>query len=196
MRIILASSSPRRKNLLEEAKINFEVIPSNFNEDSIKNIENDPGKLVEVLSKGKGEEVYFRIANEENNFVIISSDTMVYCNNKLLGKPKDEDEAFKMIKMLQGNVHTVYTGMYIIIKKKDSEEKILTHSIANVYFKRLTDDEILEYIKNENTLDKAGAYAIQGLAKEFVERIDGNRSTVIGLDIEKLKKIFEEYKVI
>jgi len=195
MRIILASISPRRKNLLEEAEINFEIIPSNFDEDTIKKEEHDPGKLVEVLSKGKGEEVYSRIDKNED-FVIISSDTMVYCEEELLGKPKDEKDAFRMIKMLQGNMHTVYTGMYVIIKKEDKLEKILTHSKSNVYFKKLTDEEILEYIKNENTLDKAGAYAIQEKAKDFVERIDGRRSTVIGLDIEKLEEILKKYEVI
>ena len=194
MRIILASSSPRRKNLLKEEKIDFEVIPSNFDEESIKQIEDNPGKLVEILSKGKGEEVLSRI-NKKEDFVIISSDTMVYLKGELLGKPKDEKEAFEMIKSLQNNMHTVYTGMYVIIKKENKIVKILTHSKSDVYFKKLTNEEILEYVKNENTLDKAGAYAIQEKAKEFVTKIEGRRSTVIGLDIEKLKEIFEKYEV-
>ena len=194
MRIILASSSPRRKNLLKEEKIDFEVIPSNFDEESIKQIEDNPGKLVEILSKGKGEEVLSRI-NKKEDFVIISSDTMVYLKGELLGKPKDEKEAFEMIKSLQNNMHTVYTGMYVIIKKENKIVKILTHSKSDVYFKKLTNEEILEYVKKENTLDKAGAYAIQEKAKEFVTKIEGRRSTVIGLDIEKLKEIFEKYEV-
>ena len=195
MRIILASSSPRRKELLKKANVNFEVIPSNFDEESVKLTDNNPGSLVEMLSKGKGEEVYSRIDKVED-FVIISSDTMVYCEKKLLGKPKDKKEAFDMIKMLQGNKHTVYTGMMVIIKNKEKTERVLTHSETNIYFKKLTDDEITEYVENENVLDKAGAYAIQEKAGEFVERIDGNISTVIGLDIEKLTEILKKYKKI
>ena len=195
MRIILASSSPRRKKLLEEEKINFEVIPSKYDENSVKKDEENPGKLVEILSKGKGEEVYSRIDKNED-CVIISSDTMVYCKEELLGKPKDKKDAFKMIKMLQGNVHTVYTGMCVMIKKESKLERIITYSKADVYFKKMLDDEITEYIESENVLDKAGAYAIQEKAGEFVEKIDGNKSTVIGLDMEKLNKILKEYKVI
>ena len=195
MKIILASNSPRRMELLEKEKINFKVMPSNFDEESIKQIEDNPGKLVEILSKGKGEEVFSRI-NIEEDFIIISSDTMVYCEGKLLGKPKDEKESFEMIKMLENNMHTVYTGMYVIINRSNKVEKIITHSKTNIYFKKLTDEEIKQYIKNENTLDKAGAYAIQGKAKKFVKKIDGRKSTVIGLDIEELKEIFKKYKVI
>ena len=154
MKIILASASPRRKTLLEEANINFEIIPSSFDEDSIKKEGYAPGELVEILSKGKGEEVYSRVNNDED-LVVISSDTIVYCEEKILGKPKDEKDAFEMIKMLQNNIHTVYTGMYVIIKKNKKEERILTHSKTKVYFKKLTDEEISDYIKNENILDKA-----------------------------------------
>ena len=86
---------------------------------------------------------------------MISSDTIVYCEGKILGKPKDEKDAFEMIRMLQNNIHTVYTGMYVIIKKEKQEKRIFTHSNTKVYFKKLTDEEILDYIKNENILDKA-----------------------------------------
>lgn len=190
MRIILASSSPRRKELLSRITNNFDIIPSSFNEENIKKEEYNPSKLVEILSKGKGEDVYSKMDTNEE-FVIIASDTMVFCKDVLLGKPKDEKEAFQMIKLLQNNMHTVYTGMYLIINKEDKEEKILTHSKTDVYFNKLSDKEILEYIKTENTLDKAGGYSIQGKAKEFVEKIDGRISTVIGLDIEKLTEILK-----
>ena len=195
MRIILASGSPRRKELLEKIVSDFEVIKSNFEEDNLKKEERNPAKLVENLSKLKGEEVYSRM-NVNEDFVIISSDTMVFCDEKLLGKPKDEKEAFDMIKMLQNNIHTVYTGMYVIIKKNDQVEKILTHSKTDVYFRKISDKEILDYIKEEDVLDKAGAYAIQGKAKEFVEKIEGSYNTVVGFDIEKLKEILEKYKII
>ena len=191
MKIILGSASPRRKELLKEIFDEFEIIPSNFNEDPIKQDETKPAELVETLSKLKGEEIFSRIKLEED-FLIISSDTMVFCKNKLLGKPKDKEEAFKMLKMLGNNMHTVYTGLFVLIKEGEKTEKILTHSKTDVYFKKLTDEQILEYIEKENILDKAGAYAIQGPAKEFVDRIDGNYNTVVGLDTEKLKNVLKE----
>ncbi|MBO4815620.1 MAG: septum formation protein Maf [Clostridia bacterium] len=191
MKIILGSSSPRRKELLSKIIKNFEIIPSNFDEDTIKQEQYEPEKLVETLSKLKGEEIYSRQKFNED-FIIISSDTMVFLNNQLLGKPKDKEESFKMLKSLQGNKHTVYTGLYVLINKNGSKEEILTNSKTDVYFRNVTDEEITEYINSENTLDKAGAYAVQGKAREFVEKIEGNIETVIGLDIEKLGKILEK----
>ncbi len=192
MRIILGSSSPRRKELLSKIVKNFEIIPSKFDEDLVKQEQNEPAKLVEVLSKLKGEEIYSRL-NLKQDFIIISSDTMVFLNNQLLGKPKDKEESFKMLKSLQGNKHTVYTGLFVLVNKNGKKEKIITHSKTDVYFKKITDEKIIEYINSENTLDKAGAYAVQGKAKEFVEKIEGNIETVIGLDIEKLEKILRKY---
>lgn len=191
MKIILGSTSPRRKGLLEEIFKKFIVMPSNFEEEKIKETEKNPAKLVENLAKCKGEEIFSRL--NEKDYILISADTMVFCNNKLLGKPKSEKEAFEMLKLLQGNVHTVYTGMYIIINNNEKLEKILTHSKADVYFKKLTDNEILEYIKIENTLDKAGGYAIQGPAGKFVEKIEGNYNTIVGLDTKKLENILKDY---
>ena len=192
MKIILASSSPRRKELLSKIVKNFDIVPSNFDENSIKCEEQNPSKLVEILSKAKGEEVFSRM-DLNDNFIIISSDTMVFLDEQLLGKPKDKEEAFKMLKSLQNKKHTVYTGLFIIVNKNGKQERILTHSKTNVYFKKLTDKEIIDYINLENTLDKAGAYAIQGKANEFVEKIEGNVETVIGLDIEKLEEILKKY---
>lgn len=191
MKIILASASPRRKELLKEIFDEFEIIPSNFNEDSIKQDETEPAELVETLSKIKGEEIFSRIKLEED-FLIISSDTMVFCESKMLGKPKDKQEAFRMIKMLENNMHTVYTGLFVFIKQGEKIERILTHSKTDVYFKKLSDEQILKYIENENILDKAGAYAIQGPAKEFIDKIDGNYNTVVGLDTEKLKEVLKK----
>ena len=192
MRIILGSDSPRRKELLYKITKEFEVIPSNFEEKSIN--EKRPDKLVEILSQAKGEEIFKRLEKRED-FIIISSDTMVFLKDKLLGKPKNKEESFKMLKMLQNNKHQVYTGLFVLISKNKKIERIITHSKTDVYFKKLTDKEILDYINSENTLDKAGAYAIQGKAKAFVEKIEGNIETVIGLDIEKLRKILgKNYK--
>lgn len=194
MKIILGSASPRRKDLLKEIFNGFEIIPSNFDEASIKQNKISPGELVETLSKCKGEDVFSRIKLEED-FLIISSDTMVFCNDELLGKPKDKEEAFEMLKMLENNMHTVYTGLFVLIKKGEKIERILTHSKTNVYFKKLSDKQILEYIEKENPLDQAGSYAIQKGAKEFVDRIEGNYNTVVGLDTEKIKEILKENNI-
>ena len=190
MKIILGSASPRRKELLKGIFDEFEIIPSNFDEDSIKQDEENPAELVETLSKCKGEEVFSRVKLKED-FVIISSDTMVFCKGKLLGKPKDKEEAFEMLKRLENNMHTVYTGLFVLIKQVEKTEKILTHSKTDVYFKKLSDEQILQYIEKENPLDQAGSYAIQKGAKEFVDRIVGDYNTVVGLDIEKLKEIIK-----
>ena len=190
MRIILASKSPRRKELLATIVDSFEIIPSNFDEKTIK--EKNPAKLVELLSKSKGEDVFKRVQSNDD-FIIISSDTLVFLNEELLGKPKTKEEAFTMLKKLQDNKHTVYTGLFVLINKNGKKKEILTHSKTDVFFKKLTDKEILDYINSENTLDKAGAYAIQGKAKAFVNKIEGNIETVIGLDIEKLKEILNNY---
>ena len=190
MKIILASASPRRKELLSQIIKDFEIIPSNFDESTIN--EKKPNKLVEKLSKSKGEEVFTRL-NLREDFIIISADTIVFLNNKVLGKPKDKEEAYKMLKDLDNNKHEVYTGLFVLINKNGKQEKILTHSKTDVYFKKLTDKEILDYINSENTLDKAGSYAIQGKAREFVEKIAGNIETVIGLDVQKIEEILKKY---
>ena len=190
MKIILASASPRRKELLSQIIKDFEIIPSNFDESTIN--EKKPNKLVEKLSKSKGEEVFTRL-NLREDFIIISADTIVFLNNKVLGKPKDKEEAYKMLKDLDNNKHEVYTGLFVLINKNGKQEKILTHSKTDVYFKKLTDKEILDYINSENTLDKAGSYAIQGKAREFVEKIEGNIETVIGLDVQKIEEILKKY---
>ena len=186
MRIILASKSPRRKELLSKIVNKFEIIQSNFDEKTIK--EKDPAKLVELLSKAKGEDVFLKV-QPNNNFIIIASDTLVFLNEELLGKPKTKEEAFTMLKKLQSHKHTVYTGLFVLINKNEKRKEFLTHSKTDVFFKKLTDKEILDYIESENTLDKAGGYAIQGKAKAFVEKTKGNIETVIGLDIEKLRGI-------
>ncbi len=194
MKIILGSASPRRKDLLKKIFDEFEIIPSDFDEGSIKQDEMSPEELVETLSRCKGEEVFSRVKLEED-FVLISSDTMVFCENKLFGKPKDREEAFGMLKKLQNNKHTVYTGLFVLIKLGEKTERVITHSKTDVYFKKLSDEQILEYIENENTLDKAGAYAVQGKGRDLIEKFEGNFNTIVGLDIEKLEQILEDYNI-
>ena len=187
MRIILASNSPRRKELLHQIFDEFDVIKSNFDEDEVK--EKEPEKLVQILSLEKAEEVFNRIQNKENKLVVIGGDTLVYFEGQVLGKPKDEKNAFNTLKRLQGNKNEVYSAFTIIFKKgnKIIKETCLSKSIVTM--KSMSDEEIKEYIKTGEPMDKAGSYAVQGIGSKFIEKIEGSYNAVVGLDIEKLKEI-------
>lgn len=198
MRIILASGSPRRKELLSKIVKKYEVIPSNFDEEELKNNIKDPEKLVEKLSYEKAKDVFRKINNTGDEFVIIAADTIVYFNEKVLGKPKDEDDAFKMLNMLQGKDNYVYTGMTVIIKSKSNidikEEVRVTKSVVTM--KRMDEKQILDYIKTKDPLDKAGAYAIQGIGSKNIEKFKGSFDAIVGLDVDKLKGILIENNII
>ncbi len=189
MRIVLASNSPRRKELLHQIFDDFDVIKSNFDEDEIK--EKEPEKLVQILSLKKAEEVFNRIQNEESELLVIGGDTLVYFDNEILGKPKDEKDAFNTLKKLQGNKNEVYSAFTIIFKKdnKTIKETYLTKS--TVTMKSMSDEEIERYIKTGEPMDKAGSYAVQGIGSKFIEKIEGSYSSVVGLDTEKLKEIIK-----
>ena len=198
MRIILASGSPRRKELLSKIVKKYEVIPSNFDEEELKNNIKDPEKLVEKLSYEKAKDVFRKINSTGDEFVIIAADTIVYFNEKVLGKPKDEDDAFKMLNMLQGKDNYVYTGMTVIIKSKSNidikEEIRVTKSVVTM--KRMDEKQILDYIKTKDPLDKAGAYAIQGIGSKNIEKFEGSFDAIVGLDVDKLKGILIENNII
>lgn len=198
MRIILASGSPRRKELLSKIVKKYEVIPSNFDEEELKNNIKDPEKLVEKLSYEKAKDVFRKINSTGDEFVIIAADTIVYFNEKVLGKPKDEDDAFKMLNMLQGKDNYVYTGMTVIIKSKSNidikEEVRVTKSVVTM--KRMDEKQILDYIKTKDPLDKAGAYAIQGIGSKNIEKFEGSFDAIVGLDVDKLKGILIENNII
>ena len=198
MRIILASGSPRRKELLSKIVKKYEVIPSNFDEEELKNNIKEPEKLVEKLSYEKAKDVFRKINNTGDEFVIIAADTIVYFNEKVLGKPKDEDDAFKMLNMLQGKDNYVYTGMTVIIKSKsniDIKEEVRVNKSV-VTMKRMDEKQILDYIKTKDPLDKAGAYAIQGIGSKNIEKFEGSFDAIVGLDVDKLKGILIENNII
>ena len=186
-RIILASASPRRKALLEELGLKFEVIVSSFDEESIK-IKN-PKKLVETLSKKKAQEV----ANKIPDAIVIGADTVITLDNTILGKPRDKKDAQRMLSILSGKVHSVITGFTII----DSLHKIsITKSLGTkVYFKKLNLKQIKEYIDTGEPMDKAGAYAIQEEGGKFVAKIEGDYSNIVGLPLDLLKQEFWKLKI-
>ena len=182
LNIILASKSPRRKELLENAGALITINPSDADE-NIK--EDDPVELVKKLSFIKAESVY-NIEKEKGftkNMVVLGADTVVFANGKILGKPKDSADAFDMIKMLEGKVHSVFTGFTVFFENGKS---ITDYSETKVYVYPMSNGEIEEYINTDEPYDKAGAYGIQGLFGKFVEKIDGDYQNVVGLPVSKI----------
>ncbi len=140
----------------------------------------------------KAKEVFDRIQNQYKDVIVIGGDTVVYFNNRILGKPKDKEDAYNTLKELQGNVNYVYSGLTVIIKENNKIIKKNDYTKTTVYMKKMTDEEIEEYIKTGEPMDKAGSYAVQGIGSKFIERIEGSYSSAIGLDIEKLDEILNK----
>lgn len=173
MKIILASASPRRKELLTLAGIEYEVVVSQCEEILPDGI--TPDKAVEELARQKAEDVFSR----NPDCMIIAADTVVALGNTILGKPKDEDDAFNMLSSLSGRRHTVYTG--VCIKTKDKTD--IFHVATEVEFYPLSDKEIKDYIATKEPMDKAGAYGIQGKGFVLVKGIHGDYFNVVGLPL-------------
>jgi len=172
-KIILASASPRRKQLLEQIGLTFEVEPSNYEEHLTPGIK--PHELAKKISLGKAREV----ASRHKNAIVIGADTFILLGNQILGKPQTKNEARKMLETINGKPHSVITGSCII---DSNTNKTLSKSVeTKVYIKKLTRSEISAYVKSGEPLDKAGGYAIQGLGAVIVEKIQGDYFNVIGL---------------
>lgn len=199
MRLILASSSPRRKELLKKITDDFIVIESNFDEKTIE-FQGDVSKYVMELAKAKAMDVSNKLRNEANykklldqEVFIIGCDTVVETENNILGKPKDNLEAEIMLKKLSGKVHRVYSGIAVVNASKKVFET--DYACTEVAFSKLSMDEIRNYIKSGESLDKAGAYGIQGKAAIFVEEIRGCYYNIVGLPLNKLYKMLLEMGV-
>ena len=190
MKIILASNSPRRKELLGELVNEFETIASNFDESTIK--EKQPEELVKKLAINKAREVFERVQQNYRELIVIGGDTVVYFNGKILGKPKNEEDACNMLKELQNNVNYVYSGLAVITKKDGKVIEKNDYTKTAVYIKKMTEKEIKEYVKTGEPLDKAGSYAIQGIGGKFIAKIEGSYNNVVGMDTEKLSKYLGE----
>ena len=186
-KIILASASPRRKELLEKIGLKFEVEPSNYAEDMHSRL--SPDKLARAISLEKARAV----ARKHKNAIVIAADTFIVFRGKIMGKPNTEAEARKMLMALRGKSHSVITGFTIL----DTEEnKVLTKSVETViHIKKLTPEEIDGYVKSKEPLDKAGAYAIQGLGSVIVERIEGDYFNVMGLPLSALSESLTEFGI-
>ena len=171
MRIILASGSPRRAELLSRIGLDFEVIKPECEEHSEQK---DPGLYVEELSKTKADHVFSQI--QDPNAFIIASDTIVWFEDKILEKPKDNDHALEMLSSMVGKKHQVYTGVCCLYKG----ESLCFHEITNVEFQNMNNRFLKYYISTREPADKAGAYGIQGLGQVLVRKIEGNFANVMG----------------
>lgn len=186
MQYVLASASPRRKELLAECIKEFEIIPSQANEEVEGNP--TPKKLVLYLAKIKAEEVAKRPENEGK--IVVGSDTVVAFGDKVLGKPKDEEDAYRMLKMLSGKKHAVYTGVSFQLQKGGKYYTDTRVDKTLVYFNELSDEWIWDYIRGGSPMDKAGAYGIQDGG--LVKKIKGSYTNVVGFPLELVKKMIKK----
>ncbi|ADQ40792.1 maf protein [Caldicellulosiruptor acetigenus I77R1B] len=187
-RVILASSSPRRIELLKQFGIEFEVIPSNVDESIDQSLSVEENVM--QLAKKKAQEVFNKLGEDSKQSLVIAADTVVFVEGVILGKPSNEDEAFWMLRKISGKWHTVYTGVCII--DGPSERILVEYEKSNVYIKQMSDEEILSYISTKEPFDKAGAYAIQGFGSLIVERIEGCFYNVVGLPLYKLNIMLQK----
>lgn len=185
-KIILLSNSPRRKELLRGADVDFTTRHNSFEENTDASL--PPAEFVMQSALDK---LNHTKSNEHE--IVISADTIVYFNKQIIGKPKDLDIAFNTVKEMCGKSHTVYTG--IAVKDHDTQEIIKDYEATDVYFNKLNDNEIKTYLRQINPLDKAGAYAIQDHGSILVNRIDGCYYNVMGLPVSKLFFMLKQFKV-
>ena len=184
-KIVLASQSPRRIELLRSIGLNFDIVPSNMDEDINGKV--DSIQFVRDIALKKAKLVWKKV----NADLIIAADTIVTLDNETFGKPKDADEAAKMLRKLSSRIHHVISGFTLLTKG----QQIIDHEITKVTFYKLTSEEIDAYLSTEEYKDKAGAYGIQGLASLFVKKIEGCYFNVVGFPIGKFYQRLREIKI-
>lgn len=184
-RLILASNSPRRAALLNSLGYRFDIIPPEIEEP----INNDilPVDLVQSLALLKAMDVAKRV----DNAIIIAADTLIAHGKRIWGKPRDLQDAGRMLSLLSNSEHNIISGICIL--DKPSEKKILRFGSTYIKMRSITKEEIDEYVKTGEPLDKAGAYAIQGEGRKFVERIEGSYSNAVGLPLEIIQELFNNF---
>lgn len=222
-RIILASASPRRKEILGKLNFDFEIIPSDCEEITT---ETEPAEVVRSLAKLKAEDIWKRVtaapftaadgikaggkkALEEKNgvglensrktkgLVVIGSDTIVDHAGRIMGKPHSEEEAFEMIRSYAGDFHYVHTGVCILIEDMEGNRKIHNFTVSSkVNVVDMTDWEIRNYVATKEPMDKAGAYALQGLFAPYISSIEGDYYTIVGLPLCEVYRILKEEHII
>lgn len=192
MRIILASASPRRKELLGQIGFNFEVVTSRVEE---KATSPEPDRVVEELSRQKAEAVRDLLSTCPEEMLIIGADTVVSLDDCILGKPADSEEAMEMLERLQGRQHEVYTGVTVLYHRAEAADWTVKcfHERTAVQFYPMTEQEILEYVQTGDPLDKAGAYGIQGFCARYIRAVEGNYDNVVGLPLGVLYQEIKEF---
>lgn len=196
--IILASNSPRRKELLKQAGFIFTVIPSNVEEVIT---ETEPKEIVKELSGQKAKNIFDNLSKESAaNSLILGADTVVAWENEkgmfsILGKPKDKEDAFAMLKNLQGKTHFVYTGVTLIWQEDGQVQKESFAVETKVTFYPMSETEIKDYIETGEPMDKAGAYGIQGKGAVYVKEIAGDYNNVVGLPLSALYQRMKQFKI-
>lgn len=187
--IVLASQSPRRRELLEQLGLEFTIQPSTVEE---KVTSEDPVEVVRELSRQKAQDVADQMEKEHpgHDMVVLGADTIVVYKGRILGKPADRDDAEKMLHMLQGNTHSVYTGVTLIGKGKSvtfaEETKVKMYPVSH--------EEITWYIETKEPDDKAGSYAVQGLGARFIQKIEGDYNNVVGLPAGRIYQILRNWE--
>ncbi|CAM3502020.1 Maf family protein [Marinicrinis lubricantis] len=188
--LILASSSPRRQEIIRSLRLPFEVYPSHVDETIEASL--TPSEAVTVLAERKASAVKEKL-NGSMKGVIIGSDTVVVLGNDILGKPVNPQDAFAMLKRLQGRSHQVYSGIACIDAAED--KRVVQYRSTLVHMRSLSDDQIERYIESGEPMDKAGSYAIQGLGAALVDSIEGDYFNVVGLSVALLTDMLKEFGI-
>ncbi len=187
-RLILASASPRRIQLLKNLGLTFEVEPADIDESVEDGV--SPQTAVQELSAHKAAAILEKLRRQNTDpnldFIIIAADTLVADADEVLGKPQDRTEAIAMLKQLAAKPHQVFTGVHVIDLRNGKEEHHQECGATTVYFRPLTEAEITSYVDTGEPMDKAGAYALQGIGAFLVEKIDGCAANVIGLPVPRV----------
>jgi septum formation protein len=186
-RLILASASPRRRELLAQAGFSFEVLPAHIPEDPLP--DEDAIAYVVRLAREKAQAVYKELG--DSDAVVLGADTTVTLDNHILGKPEDDADAARMLRMLSGRTHRVITGVAVV----HATATEVAAEVTAVRFLTLSDEEIAAYIATGETMDKAGAYAIQGRAARWIPRVEGCYFNVVGLPLALVSTLLEAVKV-
>ncbi len=188
MKIILASKSPRRRELMDLLNINYEVMVSNVNEllEDDLSMEEQAKNLAFIKARA----VFDKTSGDR---IIIGADTLVYKGKKKLGKPNNKENAVKMLNELKNSSHKVCTGIAILVESSNTYNEFLDYSISNVHIKDMSKNEIDQWISTGKAFDKAGAYAIQDEFGKFIDHIDGNYYSIVGLPIDKVYDIIKNF---
>lgn len=188
-RLILASASPRRREILARVGAEFEVIPATGEEMLTSR---KPKQAALELSRQKAEETAGTLSRDAGNIVVLGADTIVSLDGEILGKPKDKEDAVRMLGMLNGREHSVFTGVTMIVRGSGSEKIISFYEETRVFMYPMTEKQIQAYIETGEPMDKAGSYGIQGKCAVYIEKIVGDYYNVVGLPVAAIYQNLEK----